>query len=129
MAVAAAVLAIEESGELPAIHRQGEVTYLSGGIGDQEARAMKRVAGGYPLELEFLLKAMPRDEYLAGVKVSIKDDSDRTILDATASGPFLLAVLPEGRYTVTASNHGRTDRRAVHIERHEHRRVVFEWTR
>ena len=121
-------LAAPDGGSLPAIQRQGEVSYLSGGIGNDEAKTIKRVAGSYPLELEFLRRAVPRDEYLAGVRVTIRDIRDRTVLDATTRGPFLLAVLPEGHYTVTAWDQGHMEHRDVRISSHEHRRVVFEWS-
>jgi hypothetical protein len=112
---------------LPATHTQGEVTYLSGGVGANEANAIKHIAKDYPLELEFVLKAKPKDEYLADVKVQIKDAHDKTVLDATTDGPFLLAKLPAGRYMVSADRDGRVERHRIEIAAKEHRRVVFEW--
>ena len=49
---------------LPATHQQGEVTCLSGGIGLTQAHTIKHAAKGYPLELEFVLNAKPKDEFL-----------------------------------------------------------------
>ncbi|MGP1677712.1 MAG: carboxypeptidase-like regulatory domain-containing protein [Burkholderiales bacterium] len=106
---------------------QGEVSYLSGGIGQTEASAIKHAAKRYPLELEFVLKAKPKDEYLANVKVKIEDAHDKVVLDATADGPFLLAKMPAGKYTVTADRDGKIEQRQVEIAAKEHRRVVFEW--
>ena len=51
----------------------GNVSYISGGVGEDEAAAMKSAAAGYPLELQFVQKATPRDEFLADVKVRITD--------------------------------------------------------
>jgi hypothetical protein len=112
---------------LPATHTQGEITYLSGGIGQTEADAIKHVARHYPLELEFLHKAKPKDEYLADVKVQIKDAHDRMVLDVTADGPFLLAKMPAGKYAVSAERNGKVEHREIEIGAKEHRRVVFEW--
>ena len=113
--------------DLPMLHKHGEVSYLSGGIGTTEAHAIKRVAKSYPLELEFVKSAKPRDMYLADVRVKIKNAHDRTVLDATADGPFLLAKLPAGRYTVSADRDGRLEHRAIDIAANAHKRIVFAW--
>ena len=112
---------------LPATHTQGEVRYLSGGIGKSEAAAMKHAARRYPLQLEFLLKAKPKEEYLADIKVQIKDAHDRLVLDAIAGGPFLLAKMPAGKYKVSADRDGKVVHRQIEIAASGHQRVVFEW--
>ncbi len=112
---------------VPATHKEGAVTYLMGGIGQTEADAIKHVAKYYPLELEFLLKAKPKDEYISDVKVRIKDTHDKMVLNVTADGPFLLAKMPAGKYTVSAERNGRVEHRQIVIAAKEHRRVVFEW--
>jgi hypothetical protein len=112
---------------LPPAHTQGEVTYLGGGVGLNEAKAVMHAAKAHPLELEFVLKAKPVDEYLANVKVKIKNAHDKTMLDATAEGPFLLAKLPAGRYTVIANRDGKVEHRLVDIAANAHRHVVFAW--
>jgi hypothetical protein len=112
---------------LPAAHKEGAVTYISGGVGQQEADAMKHVAKYYPLELEFLQKAKLKDEYLSGVKVRIRDEHNKMVLNVTSDGPFLLAKLPAGRYTVSAERNHDAKNREVQIVAKENRRVVFEW--
>ncbi|MGH8550518.1 MAG: carboxypeptidase-like regulatory domain-containing protein [Methylococcales bacterium] len=112
---------------LPETHKQGEVTYIAGGIGQAEADAIKHAAKFYPLELEFLLKAKPKDEYLADVNVRIKDTHDNIVLNVTSDGPFLLAKMPAGKYTVSAEQNGRVEHREIVIAAKEHRRIVFEW--
>ncbi|HEX7953687.1 MAG TPA: carboxypeptidase-like regulatory domain-containing protein [Burkholderiales bacterium] len=115
------------AGQLPAIQKQGAVTYMMGGIGQQEATAIKHAARRYPLELEFLLKAKPKEEYLSAVKVRINDAHQKTVLDVTADGPFLLAKMPAGKYTVTAEHDGKVESHMVAVAPKAHRRVVFEW--
>lgn len=131
IAVSALTLALNAIGapasDVPTAQKQGEVTYLSGGIGQTEANAIKHVAKNYPLELEFLAKAKPKDEYLADVKVEIKDAHDKTVLNATSDGPFLLAKMPVGKYTISADHDGKIEHRQIVLAAKEHRRVVFEW--
>src|SRR3546814_5252763 len=81
----------KSEGQLPPAHEQGTVTYISGGVGEDQAKAINHVAKYYPLELEFLHKAKPKDEYLADVKVRIKDTHQKMVLNVTSEGPFLLA--------------------------------------
>lgn len=77
IAVSSMVLALNATAapdnNMPTMHQQGEVSDVMGGVGQSEVDAIKHAARFYPLELEFLLKAKPKDEYLAGVKVRIKN--------------------------------------------------------
>lgn len=131
VAVSGMTLALNAIGapasHVPAAHKLGNVTYITGGVGQTEADAIKHAAKYYPLELEFLLKAKPKDEYLSAVKVRIKDAHDKMVLNATADGPFLLAKMPAGKYTVSAERDGKVENRQIEIAAKEHRRVVFEW--
>ena len=115
------------SGGLPAAHEQGAISYLSGGIGKNEAQAIKHVAQQYPLELDFLRKARPKDEYLSDVKVVVTDMHNMKVLDVKSDGPYLLAKLPAGKYAITADHDGKVEHRMVQIAEHKHRRIVFEW--
>lgn len=113
--------------DLPASQKQGDVTFITGGIGQAQADAMKHAASKYPLEVEFLRKEKSKNEYLAEVKVEIRDMHGKTILDTTSDGPFLLAELPAGKYKISAERSGITEHRNVDIAANGHRRVVFEW--
>ena len=112
---------------LPAAQKAGEVTYIIGGIGQTEADAIKHAAKYYPLELEFLLKAKPKAEYLSNVQVRIKDAHDKMVLNVNADGPYLLAKMPAGKYTISAERNGKVEHRQIEISAKDHRRVVFEW--
>ena len=106
----------------------GNVSYISGGVGEDEAADMKSAAAGYPLELQFVQKATPRDEFLADVKVRITDRARNVVLDAVASGPFLLAKLPAGTYQIEADHVGVVKRQTVDIRPGKHQRSVFVWS-
>jgi hypothetical protein len=112
---------------LPA-ERQGDVAYISGGVGKDEAAAFEDAAAAYPLMLVFVEKAKPRDQFVADVKVDIRDGKGREVLNTTAEGPFLLARLPADTYKVFATYSGQMHERTVKVGTTGHRRVVFEWT-
>jgi len=112
---------------LPPEQVQGSVSYLSGGIGLDESNAIKQAASQYPLELEFVRKATPKAEYLSDIKVTIKDHAGKTVLETMSNGPFLLAKLPAGQFTVTAEQGGEAKKRVVHIKAQGHERLMFVW--
>jgi hypothetical protein len=112
---------------LPAEEKQGSIAYVSGGIGSEEAKAMERAAKNYPLSLEFVVRAQPRDEFTSNVKVMVKDSAGKVVLDTVSKGPFLLARLPSGKYVVTAAQGGEPKTHRVHVEQGSNKRVIFEW--
>lgn len=118
----------DTAGKLPSEHVSGSVTYLSGGVGEGEADAIKQSSSRYLLELVFVAKGDDgHDLYLAGNQVTIRDNGGRTVLATVAQGPFLLANLRPGRYTVTASYRGESRERQAVIVADKHVRLVFEW--
>ncbi|WP_211454338.1 carboxypeptidase regulatory-like domain-containing protein [Collimonas antrihumi] len=114
---------------VPPEKMQGTVAYVSGGIGRDEVDAIKHVAAQYALELEFARKAIPRDEYVSDVKVLIKNQEGKPVLDTTSDGPLLLAKLPTGIYSVSVDRHGDTIQRVVQIKADKHARLIFVWTK
>ena len=114
-------------GTLPPEQTQGSVTYVSGGIGQEESQAFEVAAAQYPLALEFAIKNAPRAKYTANVHVVVTDTQGTRVLDTHSDGPFLLAKLPAGRYTVTAERQQQTLTRTVHVANHTPTHVMFLW--
>ncbi len=81
-------------------HRQGSIDYLSGGIGSDEAEAMKAAAANYPLTVELAVAGPERDPYIADARVEIRDLKGNPVLNTTTEGPILLVRLPSGTYTL-----------------------------
>jgi len=103
------------------------VSYVSGGIGEGEAQRLQAQGRDYPLTVELLEHATPRDEYTADANVTITDARDgRIVLDAKAEGPFMLVHLPAGNYRVAASLHGRSlPEHRVHLTDGGHAKTTF----
>jgi len=105
---------------------QGSVSFVSGGVGEDQSQTFKSMARDYPLELMFVTKGSP-NRYLADVKVQIKDKSGNVVLDTTSNGPFLLAKVPPGKYTITAESEGGVKRQTVQVGGGKTQRAVFVW--
>jgi len=116
-----------DSNIAPVQSAQGNVNFITGGVGEDEAAAMKSAATGYSLELQFVQKAQPRDEFLADVKVRITDRSRNVVLDTVATGPYLLAKLPSGSYQIEADHGGVVKRHTVDVRSGKHAKAIFVW--
>jgi len=55
-----------------------------------------------PLVLEFVGKTNSGNAYLTGVPVQISDAHGKDLLNIHTGGPYMLLLLPHGRYTATA---------------------------
>ncbi len=124
---APAFAAIHPQADLPAVRHQGKIAYMSGGIGLDESRAMRREASRYPLELLFVSRHGAKDDYLADMPVTIRDAKGDTVFHGRSQGPYFLAKLPAGRYAVTSMDDGKRVTRHVDVKDHGTQRVVFEW--
>jgi hypothetical protein len=74
---------------------------------------MKQAASRYSLSIEMSSPAVPRAEYVADVKIDIRDQQGKTVLSTTSDGPILLANLPPGRYTISAAKSGQSQKRDI----------------
>jgi hypothetical protein len=71
--------------------------------------------------------AGPRAQYVSDVKIDIRDRQGTAVLSAASDGPFFLANLPPGRYTVTATRNGKPQQRAVVVSSGAHPRLMFSF--
>lgn len=90
------------------VRTQGEVSYVTGGLGSEEVQAIESVIGNYPLVLEFAESTGKRNRYISGVEVTITDRQGAQVLAVRTDGPFLLVNLPAGSYQVSATYKGDT---------------------
>ena len=99
--------AMADESDLPEVKTQGQVSYLSGGIGSDETAAIKAASKTYALTLLFATTGGgERGAFLASVPVKITNAAGATVLDVTTEGPYLLANLAPGRYNVVATLDG-----------------------
>lgn len=114
------------------VQSNGAVDYISGGIGKDEADALKQQSADYPLTLEFASSRSADGDtnpgaYLADVDVDIRDAQGRPMLSTRSDGPLMLVRLPPGDYTVVADWKGVRKQRSVDIPAGARRHVVFMW--
>jgi hypothetical protein len=111
-------------GMTPMPQMQNDVPYLTGGVGEYEADAIKKAAKDFDLMLTFATAGT--GFYLADVEVIINDMQGRTVL-STVAGPMLLANLPTGTYAVTVHAAGNLTTRQVRVSENSLTRELFTW--
>lgn len=114
--------------QLPAVRTSGKVKYLTGGVGKDESQVIKAESRHWPLALEFAVRARHGTaQFAADVDVLIRNAAGQEVLRARAEGPFLLARLEPGQYTVQATLAGQSQQKPVHIEKDRPLRLLISW--
>ncbi|WP_432742622.1 carboxypeptidase-like regulatory domain-containing protein [Methylobacter sp. G7] len=104
---------------------QGEVTFISGGIGSDEQNALQAIRADYNLHLLFSIK--DTGEYVSDVRVRITDSSGNILMETVADGPMLFAKLKPGRYTVTVERRGQVAKQSATIGSTKRTSLSFAW--
>ncbi|MGN8345250.1 carboxypeptidase regulatory-like domain-containing protein [Pseudomonas sp. SMV71] len=104
--------------------QQNGVTYLSGGIGEDEVRAIEQ-ARGYNLHMTFSVG--PENKYVPDVDVTVQNASGQSILTLEDAGPLVYVQLPPGKYKVVATRTGEERRDTADVGNGAARNLVFHW--
>lgn len=115
--------------DLPPEQHQGAVDYITGGKNAAEADSVKRAAQDFPLELVFVEKDGPHRRQIYDNPVVIRDAAGNVVFAGRTDGPYFIARLPAGQYTVTTHWDSWSFTRPVTIDANpnDRERVVFEW--
>jgi hypothetical protein len=109
---------------LPTVQQQGDVTFVSGGIGSDESDALRAVKGDYNLRI---ISADKDGHFRGDTQVVVSDMKGNVLLDTMTQGPLLYANLPDGRYIVEGSSEGQTNKQTIRIATGKNTRVHFSW--
>ncbi|WP_144409816.1 hypothetical protein [Cupriavidus basilensis] len=86
------------------VQEMNGIPYVSGGIGDDEVKAIRSMAGRFNVRLGFY--NAKGGEALSDVVVSVVDSNGKRRLRVVSSGPLLYMRLPAGAYTLRAEYQG-----------------------
>jgi hypothetical protein len=127
LCINAAGVAVADESNPPQPKMQNGITYLTGGIGQDQVQAMRAEAReGYNLQLVFATQTS--GEYVANVKVTISDAKGETLIDAVSDGPGFYAKLPVGHYKISAENRGTLQNRSIDVTGRNINRYVLYWS-
>lgn len=109
-----------------AVVTEGEVSWVSGGVGADSRERLDALEAGFGFNLK-LIFALQSGDYLSEVAVRLVDAGGRTVLQANGVGPILLVRLPAGSYDCIASVDGREQRQKLKVVAGRLGRSVFRW--
>ncbi|MBU6958678.1 carboxypeptidase regulatory-like domain-containing protein [Pseudomonas sp. CVAP len=121
---AASVEPIDSSAVQVQQQQQNGITYLSGGIGEDESKAIQQTKG-YNLHMTFSTGA--ENKYVPDVDLVIQSAPGKTVLTLTQAGPLVYVQLPAGKYTVVATRNGEVLRDTADVGNGAARNLVFHW--
>jgi hypothetical protein len=104
---------------------QGNVTFVTGGVGIEERDELHATRANYNLSL--LFSEQGTGEYLSDVNILITDSRGNVFLKTVSDGPELFARLPPGRYIVTVEFDGKTYHKAVSVGGRQNASLSFTW--
>ena len=103
---------------------QNGVRYLQGGIGQDEANALRKTPG-YDLHVE--LSTGPEGKFQSGATVDIQNAQGQPVLSLTDAEPLLYVQLPPGKYKVTGNAQGETVQQLVTVNGKAPTTVNLNW--
>jgi hypothetical protein len=109
--------------DIPVGHDHG-IPYVTGGVGQDEATALRRLAPSYSMRATF---TSVTGEYLSGVAVQVSRSDGSTVFTAVSQGPYLFARLPSGHYRVVARFNGVERSRDVYVPTRGSVRFAMVW--
>lgn len=126
LALGAAVPLAHAQDELIVVEPMRVTTYLNGGIGADEEQMMRKAAKDWPLRMIF--SERKDNEFVADVRLLVTNAKGAPVLMLHGAGPMTYAMLPAGKYRISASHKGQTETREVTLDGKTGRDVYFHWT-
>jgi hypothetical protein len=110
--------------EMVEIEHDHGIAYVTGGVGEDEATALRAVASHYSLRAEFTRNG---GEFLSGVTVELHKADGALIFAATSNGPYLYAQIPPGSYQLTARSDGVQRTRTINVPQRGGISIAMTW--
>ena len=114
-------------GQVPNTQYSEGISYISGGVGEEESQAILAEAKQWPLFLELSQLENGRGVWIFGARIKILDAKNRVIFDAQADGPYILINLTSGQYQIEASYQGVAQKRSVAIQASTPQKLSIFW--
>jgi hypothetical protein len=101
------------------------ISFMTGGIGEEEVAVMKPQAKKFTLNLLFSEGIVGR--WVTDVNVNIYDEASNLVFRIVGAKNVLYVNLPAGTYTILANNAGNKLRHKVTLEADTNQKVVLNW--
>jgi hypothetical protein len=115
---------VAETSDRESVVMVGNVSYVSGGIGEDSRERLQSFTKAFNLKLVLAQKA---GAYIGDVQVLIAGRDGKPLVQAFAEGPIFMAKLPPGSYDVTTTADGQSQRQKVVVNKGGLSTLHFRW--
>ena len=113
--------------QIPATQHSNGISYISGGVGEEEAVAILAEAKQWPVLLELSQIENGRGVWIFGANIKVSNAKKQVVFNALADGPYMLINLEPGDYTIEASFQGVSQKRALSIKANTSQKISLFW--
>ena len=115
------------SAQIPPTMYSNGISYITGGVGEDESTAIVAEAKLWPLLLELSQLENGRGVWIFGANIKVVNANKQTIFDAQADGPYMLINLSAGDYVVVATYQGVEQKRSVSVKANTPQKISIFW--
>ena len=113
--------------QIPPTLHSNEISYISGGVGEEETIAILAEAKQWPVLVELSQIENGRGVWIFGAKIKIINAKKQAIFDAQADGPYMLINLSPGDYLLQASYEGVEQNRVLSVKAGSPQKIPLFW--
>lgn len=113
--------------QIPNTQYSQGVSYISGGVGEEESQAILSEAKQWPILLELSQLENGRGVWIFGAKIKILNTQNQVVFDAQADGPYMLINLPVGNYLLEGTYQGMLQKRSVVVKTALPQKINLFW--
>ena len=107
------------------LNTKSGLSYMTGGIGEEDAAIMHANAKNFTLNLVF--SEGTSGQSVTDVNVNIYNEQSESVFRIVGSKPMLYVNLPVGTYTILANNNGQKLRHKFTVEENVNQRIILNW--
>ena len=111
--------------ELVVVETLGSTPFMNGGVGKSDEAYMRQAGKDFNLHIEF--SERKDNEFVADADLTITDLRGNPVFVLANAGPIVNVSLPDGRYRVAASFHGKTETQLVTLRAKAGQDLYFHW--
>ena len=113
--------------QIPNTQYSQGISYISGGVGEEEAQAILAEAKQWPLLLELSQLENDRGVWIFGAKIKILNANNQVVFDAQADGPYMLINLPTGDYQLEGTYEEKVQKRSIAVKSTLPQKINLFW--
>ena len=113
--------------QIPDTQYSQGISYIFGGVGEEESQAILAEAKQWPILLELSQLENGRGVWIFGAKIKITNAQNQVIFDAQADGPYMLINLPAGNYLLEGIYQEVLQKRSIAVKTALPQKISLFW--